>query len=834
MTQTKTYDPSASRALRPAAPEIRRFCRALCRPGEVREVRIPRTRSGQLWRGNGVQAGWFDELEKLVQAVLPITGADAEGVFVSLNPVNDPLLARRANRLADVGRGDPTTTDADISRRTNLLIDPDPLRPSGISATDEEMAEALRVRDQIQPYLADQGWPEPRISGMSGNGGGLIYAIDLPNDDAATTLVRQVLAALASSFNTPTVKVDQTVYNAARITKIYGTVAAKGDPIAERPWRVARAEYHYDSPPVPRALLEQLAAQAPATANSASRKVHQPPLDGPADEPASAVTELLDAAGIVYSIKEQLYGMVYRLARCPTSDDHSDGAAIIKLRNGALAFRCQHDRCADKQWKDVRPLLVSGAKGTDPPPSPPALRCPGERNEARPRLPDGYAPSAWGNAQRLVAGHGADMRYSPAWGKWLVWDDWRWLPDATAEVCRRVKDTVREMYRATALLSDEEREDLVRWALRSESVPATREMLEHAKSEPGIPITPSELDRDPWLLNTPSGTLDLRTGNLREHLREDLLTKLTPVPYIPDACCPTWLAFLEQILPDPDVRAYVQKALGYSLTGDVREQVLFFAYGSGSNGKSTLIKAILEILGSDYAKQAAPDVLVASKQDRHPTELADLAGVRFVATIEVSEGKTLAEALVKQLTGGDRLKARRMREDFWEFEPTFKLLLAANHLPTIRGSDWGIWRRIKLIPFTVTIPDAHQDKRLPAKLRDEYSGVLAWLVAGCLAWQHEGLVAPPAVEAATAGYRAEADVFGAFLDERCSFRREARITSQELYDAYQSWCFANNETALPQNRVGTRLAGRGCTATRTGSPQVRGWAGVELRPYPSP
>jgi putative DNA primase/helicase len=226
--------------------------------------------------------------------------------------------------------------------------------------------------------------------------------------------------------------------------------------------------------------------------------------------------------------------------------------------------------------------------------------------------------------------------------------------------------------------------------------------------------------------------------------------------------------------------------------------------------------------------QAAPDLLVA-KKGSHPTELADLFGMRLVASIEVEDGSRLAESLVKQLTGGDRVKARRMRQDFWEFEPTHKVLMACNHKPQVRGTDNAIWRRIRLVPFTETIPPAEQDKQLPEKLRAEASGILAWAVEGCLEWRREGLQEPEEVRRATAGYRSEMDVLGAFLRDCCELGAEHNIAVKDLYGAYKFWCEENGERPETQRRFGSRLTERGgFERYRGGVDGGHRWRGVRL------
>jgi putative DNA primase/helicase len=440
---------------------------------------------------------------------------------------------------------------------------------------------------------------------------------------------------------------------------------------------------------------------------------------------------------------------------------------------------------------------------------------------------EGHNLTDLGNARRMVELHGDDFRWCGPWGRFVVYDGKRWKQDDTGAVERMAKDTVRSIYQEAADAGDgDRRKALAKHATRSEAANRLQAMIGLTRSEPGIPVLPADLDGEPWLLNVENGTLDLRSGKLREQRREGLITKLAPVEYDPEAQAPTWEAFLKRVLPSEALRRFVQRAIGYSLTGSVEEQILLFLYGTGANGKSTLVNAVLELLG-DYGKQAAPDLLVV-KQGAHPTELADLFGARFVASVEVEDGRRLAESLVKQLTGGDKIKARYMRQDFWEFSPTHKIFLAANHRPTVRGTDHAIWRRIKLVPFDVTIPKEEQDPRLPERLREELPGILAWAVRGCLEWQHEGLGEPEEVRSATESYRAEMDVLAAFLEDRCVVDPNATVGATPLWNAYQEWCRETGEYAGTQTAFGRRLRERGFESGRHPKNRKKEWRGIGL------
>jgi putative DNA primase/helicase len=416
-----------------------------------------------------------------------------------------------------------------------------------------------------------------------------------------------------------------------------------------------------------------------------------------------------------------------------------------------------------------------------------------------------------GNGQRLVEGYGHDFRHCHPWRKDLLWDGKRWAQDETAKLEEWAKQTVKQIYgEALAEPNDDRRSLLAKHAAKSEHVQRIRGMMALARSEPGVPILPRQLDSHPWLLNCLNGTIDLRTGALQPHRREDYITKLCPVEYHPEDECPLWTTFLDKIFSENDnLIGYLQRYYGYCLTGSVAEQILTILYGVGANGKSTLINTILAMLGEHFAIKAASDLLMMKRNETHPTDKADLFGKRLAICIETEESRRLAQSLVKDLTGGDRLRARRMREDFWEFDPTHKVMLCTNHKPEIRGTDHAIWRRVRLVPFEVIIPDKEQDKELGTKLRSELSGILSWCVRGCLDWQREGLGLPDEVKAATEEYKIAQDVLGAFLSECCVCRREYRVKAQHLYGAYLEWTKRSGEEPANQRKFGESMTERG-------------------------
>jgi putative DNA primase/helicase len=457
--------------------------------------------------------------------------------------------------------------------------------------------------------------------------------------------------------------------------------------------------------------------------------------------------------------------------------------------------------------------------------------CAEEVEPSAPASVPGLALTDIGNGQRLAARWGNDLRFCHAWGKWLIWDGQRWQKDDTGEIDRRAKETAQHIYQEAADCPDTAQQtELAKHALRSQSHARVQSMIALANSEPNIPARVQEWDKKPWLLAVNNGTVDLKTGQLIKSRRSDMGTKRAGTHYDPDAAAPKWETFLETVLPDVGLRAFFQRAAGYTLTGDVSAQCLFFLWGSGSNGKSTALRALMDTLG-EYALQAAPDLLIARDGGGGPNnDVAELQGTRLVATIEVEDGKRMAEGLVKQITGGDRIKARFMRQDYFEFEPTHKIFLAANHKPTIKGQDIAIWRRIKVIPFEVQIADADKDPHLPEKLRAEMPGILAWAVRGCLDWQKQGLAEPAAVKAATSAYQAEEDVLADFLGECCLLRPSLKVTAAAIYSAYIKWAEQNSERAVSKKNFGTRLqeGRRVFPAVNIGPKYARGWEGIGL------
>jgi putative DNA primase/helicase len=460
-----------------------------------------------------------------------------------------------------------------------------------------------------------------------------------------------------------------------------------------------------------------------------------------------------------------------------------------------------------------------------------------------------------GNARAVYASCGSRYRYVVEWESWLVWLGTHWAREGAdsslfADV---VLVAQREYYQSKAsvvALEEElraarkqygmgsvEAEDaenrlkaelsLLAWHKGSQNTGKVRACIDQLHHPCGARL--ADLDRDPWLLNCSNGTVDLRTGELRDHARDDLITRCLPTPFDLRHKAPAWEQFLEQCMGGQRLVAlYLQRLVGYSLTALSSEHMLVFCYGSGSNGKTTFLRTIQSMLGA-YAVNA-PRTLLFERAvgDTHPTELATLYGRRLAICAEVGEESFLDEGKVKDLTGGDKISCRRMHEDFWDFEPTHTLWLAGNHKPNIKGTDDGIWRRVRVIPWTVQFKADEQDKSLLARLATELPGILAWAVHGCLEWQRLGVLDPPEVSEATREYRQDSDVLGEFFRLHVSFEPDGRTPCKSLRTVYVKWCEEMGHMPLGARRIGQRLRSNGVkpTTLRTDGKVVDAWAGV--------
>lgn len=412
-----------------------------------------------------------------------------------------------------------------------------------------------------------------------------------------------------------------------------------------------------------------------------------------------------------------------------------------------------------------------------------------------------------------------DWRYVAAWGKWLMWDGQRWRTEDTLAAT----DLIRHVCRHAALKSDNPR---VATKLAAASTVSSAERL--ARADRRHAGTTDEWDANLWLINTPAGTVDLQTGMMRPHRREDYMLKITSSMPNPPSKCPAWLRFVDEITGgNVELVSYLQRMVGYCLTGTTREHAMFFLYGTGANGKSVFVNTMLAILG-DYGMNAPMETFMASRNDRHPTELAMLRGARLVVASETEQGRSLNESRVKELTGGDLITARDLFRPFFTYKPQFKVILTGNHKPSLKNIDEAIRRRLHLIPFTVTIPAERRDKELQNKLLLERDGIFEWALAGCLEWQRNGLRPPECVRQATDEYFEAEDAIGRWIEERCVQTPQAKSLTSELFSDWKHWAEAVGEDAGTQRRFSDLLLSRNVQKWRNGV-GLRGYQGIGLR-----
>jgi putative DNA primase/helicase len=474
-----------------------------------------------------------------------------------------------------------------------------------------------------------------------------------------------------------------------------------------------------------------------------------------------------------------------------------------------------------------------------------------ELTDASPRCTDSA------NADAVVREHGAGYRYVVEWESWLAWNGKRW--DMSAEAKGRVENaaalTARlEHYRTAALIKELQEQikpllldplrdadkvtnldneikrqcKILKWHEQSQNASRIDAAVKILRTRLVVHLT--DLDANPWLFNVKNGTIDLRNAELKSHDPEDLITQIADIEWSDSAACPTWDKFVMGVMGDNrELVLYLQRLMGYAMTALTREHLLAFFYGTGQNGKSTFMDTMRTVFG-EYACAAPRDLLFEDKHGhRHPEELARLYGKRLAICAEIGEYNTFDEAKVKDLTGGDVVSCRRMRENSWDLTPTHTLFISGNHKPRVMGDDIGIWRRVRLVPWTVTVVEV--DKELPEKLKAELPGILRWSVLGCVDWQEHGLGEPESVIAATADYRAESDVLGEFIASHVVFEEAGRVSRKALRERYEEWCKDAGHIPLGARKVAQRLRERGVSSAsvREGLRIADGWSGCRLR-----
>ena len=545
--------------------------------------------------------------------------------------------------------------------------------------------------------------------------------------------------------------------------------------------------------------------------------------------------------GIEVTKKEPYQGgNKYILRSCPFDSNHNGtSAALFKMAGGPIVYKCQHAHCVDNDWQKLREMLEPEYAENKRKYEQHEYRQPSSDNGHGNPIDIGEIPSEYslehlttdmGNSERFVRQHGANVKYNTKRKMYLLWQRTHHEWDDSVKILEKAQQTARSIYAEAAEQEDKKiQEILATWAKSSHSTMRLSAMLTQAKAH--LTVELSELDRDGLLYNCQNGTIDLRTGKLRPHRKEDMITVCVPITFDPTAKCPTWQSFLQFITcNDTELETYLQKAVGYTLTGENKEQIFFDCYGEqGNNGKTTFLTVVRSLLG-DYGTSVPIDLFLHNTKSNaaqgHTESLANIQGKRFVIPSELVRHARLAMALLKTVTGNDTIKASRKAEHEVEFVSICKIWLYGNYKPIVHEMGNSFWRRLKLIPFNAMVPDDQINKDLPAALQKELPGILNWAIAGCLAWQKEGFNESKAVNDATDKYRAESDELAQFIKDACELGTDNFTAKKVMKYAYAQWCEDAGQNQMHTSDFIRLLLEKGVTDGKQGN--ERGWKGIKI------
>lgn len=653
--------------------------------------------------------------------------------------------------------------------------------------------------DTAKERIAAAALPTPSMLIESGGGIHAYWLLTEPLRDMAAWVAIQkgLINALDS---------DKTICNAERIMRLPGSRNVKPDRPGQPLCRIiAMKDERYPANIFP-ARKAQAASVAPTqttfpagSMSSLSRKFI---LDGyvmPAGRRQTCFAVACDLAARGWTVEDATVALMPRVQQLGlTAEDVED--IPRQIRN---AFGKPREPIADSVVG-----IPNGIASTGPV-----------------KLDDISTHSDIGFARRLVHEARGTLRYCRETKSWLAWNGKRWLKDdglAAQHVAKRVSDMLwREL---AELPSDDDRKRAVPFVKSASSARAIDAAVKLARSEPGVTVSMTELDCKPYLLNVANGTLDLKTLELLPHNPEHLLTHLADVEFDSLATCPAWEKFISDVTDNDDALAgFLQRSCGLALSGDVSEHALWLHYGEGRNGKSTLLNILGELLGSYYGPAPMDMLLIKhGRSKEQETMFANLAGKRLVTSVEADSGVRFSEATVKLLTGGDTVAARHLYGAYWSLTPSWKLHVAANHKPIVRGQDEGIWRRLMLTPWMVTFDGNREDKGLKDKLRSEFPGILGWCVVGFQKWLANGLVPPESVTAATSEYRSENDVLAQWIDECCIRQETAAAKALDLYRSFKGWADERGEFCPSSKAMGSQLERMGFRKERPSGGPYRG------------
>ena len=825
---------------------------ALITPGELYELRIPH------WEFHGgTAAGFFDDPGKLAKALAGCSG-HAPGIYLTLNPV-DPQYGGNKNVMCKDVKN--STADSWITRREWLFIDIDPERPSKTCATDLGKVKAKEVADSVLAYLGQRGWPGCYLID-SGNGFQLRHKISLPNDEESRGLVKDCLHALSSMFSTPEAKIDLIVYNAARIARFPGTLNAKGENTTERPWRISKLigrEGLAEVAPVPIEKLKELAALAPKPERAERQAENHG--SGTGDELGKILAQWAricpDFEFQSAHIGGEVNGPGYwvrcpgTITKWPDGTSHGggfgglDASSVVFVRDGLFCFSCFHSSCSveagaerKKTWGDFRNYydkvardklgveevetagweIVKQGPGNALACVPACIPAPLPSSQASAELMEvqDYSEDITctdvANGMRLARFCGNDLAFVEESKCWHAWDGRKWAEDREKiRVNRMAEEVAKSIFAEADTYEENKRQSVRKWAYRSCFHSNLEAMVSRAKNQGMIAKSIRDFDQDPYLFNCASGIINLRTGELMPHDRKRLMMKMSPVNYDRNAECPAWDKFLARIQrEDHEMIGFLQRLAGYSMCGTSEEQAVHFLYGGGRNGKGVFLLALQRILGDYTTTVPFTTFLEGARHDASgPNEaIAGMAGKRLVVAQESNPTGRFNEGLIKTLTGGGRQKASFKYGHEFEFDPLFTLILAANHKPRVIDQTEAIKSRIKLIPFTVQIPEAARDLKLIDKLWAEREGILAWCVRGAVEWAKDGLKYPSQVNDASREYSADQDVVGQWLAE-CTEEGPHEFPAGLAYDSFKRFAEENNYFVLDSREFKNTLEQKG-------------------------
>lgn len=776
--------------------------------GDVVELRIPKLRNG------GVLTGYFTDYSLLAETALKFDGK-CDGIYITLNTLEPATLARAANRYI-VARGRvQTTSDSDVIRRCWLPIDVDPQRPSGVSSSDKEHQESFNVALEIKDWLSEHGFPEPIIAD-SGNGAHLLYRIDLPNDESCRELIRLCLETIALLTEDKPAKVDKTVFNASRIWKLYGTTAAKGENLPDRPHRKSSIILVPEKiEVVPLKALQKIAAKLSRPKQRNGYRFNVP--------------DTIRRWGLQISKTKNWNGhTLYELETCPFDANHRRTARIIDFGDSA-AFACFHNSCASYRWRD----LVERMGGYAPPkksngkPLPPPVTVSSDSEKQTDAAQSLLIyTSHRESALRVLERFGKELGYSEIHSRWWTWTGKIWTLGKDSGITDKIAQSLdmdKEYIRANCDVPD-----IADKLIAKLNGAAHRDGIERWLRGM-VALDDYQFDLQPTLLNCQNGVVDLETGKLHQHSPSFMMTRITNASYNPEAKCQFWLDFLNVIFEgNEELIRFVQKSLGYSITGDRSERCIFIAWGTGMNGKSTLLESVHQVVG-DYMLKTPSDTILSSKTQGIPNDVAHLARRRIVYCSESSSQRWLSESRVKELTGDNVMRARFLYGEWHDVFITFKIWLMTNNKPRLSPNDEAIWDRIRLVPFNVRIPP---DKRMPiTKIRElvkeESSGILNWLIEGYKMWREEGIGTCTVVADATRQYRVENDPVERFIEEMCQVVQDGREKGETLFKAYDQWAKDFNEIPLRRQDFYRSLELKGFQKI-TMHGHCTGWRGIRL------